>query len=88
VPPVYGSFRAEPEREEHIRAAARIANQSISSFVLEAATERARSVLATASTTVVPADFFDQIYSSLDEPPEPNPALHRAARRPWRVQQK
>jgi uncharacterized protein (DUF1778 family) len=81
-------LRAEPEREEQIRAAARITNQSISSFVLDAATERARDVLATASTTVVPSNFFDEIYRSLDHPPEPNPALQRAARRPWRVQQK
>lgn len=34
-------LRAEPEREERIREAARLSNQSLSSFVLDAASERA-----------------------------------------------
>lgn len=80
-------LRAEPEREQRIRAAARLANQSVTSFVLDAASERAEEVLRSASTTTVPADFFDRLYEALSEPPEPNAALQRAVRRARRVRQ-
>lgn len=79
--------RAEPEREERIREAARLANQSVSSFVLDAATERAEEVLRATMTTTVPADFFDELHRALGEPPVPNPALQRTARRKRRVVQ-
>ena len=80
-------LRAEPEREQRIRAAARLANQSISSFVLDAAAERADEVLRAAATTTVPADYFDRLNAALSEPPVPNPALQRVARRPRSVVQ-
>ncbi len=80
-------LRAEPEREQRIRAAARLNNQSVTSFVLDAASERAEEVLRAASTTRVPADFFDALHQALSRPPEPNPALQQAARRARRVEQ-
>ncbi len=80
-------LRAEPEREERIREAARLANQSVSSFVLDAASERAEEVLRATMTTTVPADFFDKLHRALGEPPVPDPALQRAARRKRRVVQ-
>lgn len=80
-------LRAEPEREERIREAARLANQSVSSFVLDAASERANEVLRNATTTELPADYFDQLHEALSEAPAPNPALQRAARRTRRVAQ-
>ena len=78
-------LRAEPEREEKIREAARLSNQSVSSFVLDAASERAEEVLQAATTTTVPADYFDRLHRALDEPPTPDPALQRAARGARRV---
>ena len=78
-------LRAEPEREEKIREAARLSNQSVSSFVLDAASERAEEVLRAATTTTVPAEYFDQLHRALDEPPAPDPELQRAARRGRRV---
>jgi uncharacterized protein (DUF1778 family) len=54
-------LRAEPEQEERIRTAARLINQSITTFVVTAALERADEVIATWSTTTVPAEFFDQL---------------------------
>jgi uncharacterized protein (DUF1778 family) len=80
-------LRAEPEREERIREAARLSNQSLSSFVLDAASERAEEVLQAATTTTVSADYFDQLHRALDEPPAPNPTLQRAARQARRVVQ-
>ncbi|MCA1683882.1 MAG: DUF1778 domain-containing protein [Actinobacteria bacterium] len=80
-------LRAEPEREERIREAARLVNQSVSSFVLDAASERAEEVLRATTTMGVPADYFDQLHRALSEPPVANPALQRAARRKRRVAQ-
>jgi uncharacterized protein (DUF1778 family) len=80
-------LRAEPEREERIRQAARLANQSVSSFVLDAASERAEEVLRAATSTTVPADYFDELHRALGEPPAPNPALQRVARRGRRALQ-
>jgi uncharacterized protein (DUF1778 family) len=80
-------LRAEPEREGRIREAARLANQSVSSFVLDAASERAEEVLRAATTTTVPADYFDELNRALGEAPAPNPALQRAAARARRVVQ-
>ncbi len=80
-------LRAEPEREQRIRLAAELADQSMTAFVLDAATERADEVIAAATTTTVPADFFDALLAALDRPAEPNEPLTRAARRPRRVRQ-
>jgi uncharacterized protein (DUF1778 family) len=74
-------LRAEPEQEEHIRAAARLVNQSLSAFTLTAAVERADAVTATWSTTTVSSEFFDQLLAALDQPPQGNEALAEVVRR-------
>jgi len=74
-------LRAEPGQEERIRTAARLMNQSITTFVVTAAVERADEVIATWSTTTVPAEFFDQLLAALDQPPWANEAMTRAVRR-------
>lgn len=80
-------LRAEPEREQRIRYAASLAHQSVTSFVLNAASERAEEIIAASSITIVPADFFDQLNSALAGPPEPNATLAKVARRSPRVRQ-
>lgn len=72
-------LRAEPDEEERIRKAARLVNQSMSAFVVTAAVERANDVIATWTTTTVPAEFFDALLDALDSDPEPSKALVRAA---------
>jgi uncharacterized protein (DUF1778 family) len=74
-------LRAEPDQEERIRTAARLMNQSLTTFVVTAAVERADEVIATWSTTTVPAEFFDQLLEALDQPPMANEAMTRAVRR-------
>ena len=81
-------LRADPEREQRIRQAAELEHRSVSSFVLEAAAERAEAVIAAASTTTVPGDWFDQLWSALEAPPEPDPAVARLARAPRRIEQR
>ena len=71
-------LRAEPELERRIRYAAKLAGQSLTDFMLDAASERAEEVIASAQVTVVPEDFFDALWEALDEPPHPNARLARA----------
>ncbi len=81
-------LRADPERERRIRYAAELEHQSVSAFVLDAAASRAEEIIASASSTVVPSEFFDRLWDALDEPPAPNPALRRRARSDRRVDQR
>jgi len=81
-------LRIEPERNERIRAAAALEGKSVSAFVSEAADARAEQVIAEHTSTVVPADFFDRLYASLDEPPLVVPALAELAARPRRTKQR
>jgi uncharacterized protein (DUF1778 family) len=71
-------LRPEPELEQRIRYAAELAGQSLTDFVLDAATERAEEVIASARATVVSADSFGALWEALDEPPQPNARLTRA----------
>ena len=80
-------LRADPARERRIRYAAELEHQSLSAFVLEAAASRAEEVIASASATFVPSDYFDELWNALDEAPSPDPALQRRARTDRRVDQ-
>lgn len=81
-------LRVDPEHERRIRYAAELKHQSVSAFVLDAAAERAEEVIASASATVVPSDFFDQLWDALDAPATPSPTLQRRARARRRVDQR
>ena len=81
-------LRADPAREQRIRYAAELEHQSVSAFVLDAASERAEQVIASASATVVPSDFFDRLWEALDAPPVPSPALQRRSLAARRVEQR
>jgi uncharacterized protein (DUF1778 family) len=72
-------FRVRPESKQRIEHAANLMHESTSDFVRAAAERRADEVLLDHDAiTIVPADYFDQLLSALDEPPQPNPALARA----------
>jgi uncharacterized protein (DUF1778 family) len=65
-----------------IESAAMLEDTTISNFVVAAAAERADEVVRQHEThTSVPAEFFDALIASLDEPAEVNPALAKAAAR-------
>ena len=81
-------LRTDQERERRIRYAAELEHQSVSAFVLEAASDRAERVISSASATSAPGDFFDLLWQSLDEPPTVNAALSRTARSTRRVTQR
>ncbi len=67
------------ERRE-IERAASLASESVSSFVVTAAVQRAAAIVSERASTSMPADYFDRLLGSLDEP-DSAPALERAARR-------
>lgn len=66
-------------QRRQIEQGAALAGESVSSFMVAAALQRAESVVSEQATTVVPAAYFDRLVASLDEP-DPAPRLARAAR--------
>ena len=68
-----------PDERARIERAASVAGVSVSAFVVAAAVERADAVIAAATTTIVPADYFDGLLVALDEA-ETAPQLAKAAK--------
>jgi len=73
--------RIEHDRAERIRYAANLARSSVSSFVVDAATDRAERVIADHEETPVSGKFFEEILRALDEPAREITSLKKAARR-------
>jgi len=59
-------MRVPSERAELIRQAAAARGESVTSFVLDAATRAAEDELAVERETLVPAAFFEQLLAALD----------------------
>jgi uncharacterized protein (DUF1778 family) len=70
--------RLTSTERKQIEQAAALAGESVSSFVVLAALDRADILVREQTSTVVPAVYFDQLVASLDEPAEA-PGLARAA---------
>lgn len=77
--------RLSPEERERIDRAAAMAGQSVSSFIVTAAAEKAEHMIASATTTVLPTEYFDRLLATIDQP-DPAPGLARAAARARRRQ--
>jgi uncharacterized protein (DUF1778 family) len=73
-------MRTDHDSGAKIAQAAEIERKSVSSFVLDAATSAADRVLARTDHVTMPAEQFDSLLQSLDEPDEA-PALSGVARR-------
>lgn len=72
--------RLSPDERALIERAASTSGLSVSAFLVSSAVARADEVIAAAITTLVPADYFDQLVTALDEPAAA-PRLAKAARR-------
>lgn len=72
--------RLSPDERARIEQAASTSGLSVSAFLVSSAVARADEVIAAATTTLVPADYFDQLVTALDEP-DAAPRLAKAARR-------
>jgi uncharacterized protein (DUF1778 family) len=70
--------RVSPDERERIERAASVTGLSTSAFIVSAAVERADEVISQATTTTVPADYFDALLAALDVA-DPAPQLTKAA---------
>lgn len=75
-------MRVPSDRAELIRQAAAARGESVTGFVLEAATRAADEELSVERETLVPAGFFDELLAALDADPEPSAKLKELARQP------
>lgn len=75
-------LRTDRVSEKRIRMAASIANQTVSTFMLEAATQRAEEVIAQANEVVLPAKYFDAVWKALSKPARANRRLAAVAKQP------
>jgi uncharacterized protein (DUF1778 family) len=71
--------RLTPTQRKQIEQAAALAGESVSSFVVLAALDRADILVTERASTVVPAAYFEELVASLEEPQDA-PRLARAAR--------
>jgi len=80
------NLRALPEQRELIDHAAGLLGKNRSDFMLEAACEKAQSVLLDQVFFSLDAKKFRQFTAMLDAPPAPNPGLERlmAVQAPWK----
>lgn len=72
--------RLSPDERALIERAASASGMSVSAFMVGAAVGRADEVIAAATSTLVPTDYFDGLLAALDEP-DAAPRLAKAAKR-------
>lgn len=79
------NLRAKPEQRDLIDQAATLLGKNRSDFMLEAACERARSVVLDQVFFSLDTDKFQQFTALLDAPAAPNAGLQRllAVQAPW-----
>ena len=79
------NLRARPEQRDLIDQAAELLGKSRSDFMLEAACDKAQSVLLDQVFFRLDADKLRQFTKLLDAPPAHNPGLERlmAVKAPW-----
>jgi len=83
------NLRALPEQRDLIDHAATVLGKNRSDFMLEAACERAQSVLLDQVFFSLDTEQFQKFTAMLDAPPEPNAGLERlmAIKAPWETNQ-
>jgi len=69
--------RVSPDERARIEQAAAMRGVSVSAFLVMAAVEQADEIIADATTSTVPADYFDALLAALDAP-DAAPGLAKA----------
>jgi uncharacterized protein (DUF1778 family) len=67
--------RVTAEQDALIRQAADLEHESVTAFVLDTVTARARTVIATQSSVSLANETFDRFYATLDQPAVAVPEL-------------
>ncbi len=82
------NLRALPEQRALIDQAAQLLGKNRSDFMLEAACDKAQSVLLDQVFFTLDASKFQAFMDLLDAPPSPNPGLERllSVNAPWAPQ--
>lgn len=75
------NMRVSERQVRILRAAAELTGETLTGFVLAAATERAGEVIERAERINVSADAFERFVAALDGPNEAMPTLRRYARK-------
>jgi len=75
------NLRVSGRQERILRAAAELTGETLTGFMLAAATERAEEVVARARRIEVSSEAFGRFVAALDGPPEDMPTLRRYARK-------
>ncbi|HZE14933.1 MAG TPA: DUF1778 domain-containing protein [Mycobacterium sp.] len=73
------NLRVDPDQEARLRAAAEANGETLTGFMLAAATERADLVLERAGRIAISAAAFERFVSALEGRVEPMPTLNRYA---------
>jgi len=79
------NMRVSTRQERLLRAAAELTGETLTGFVLSAATERAETVVERARHIELNAQAFDRFVEALDAPAEDMPTLRRHATRQRRT---
>lgn len=75
------SFRVDPSIKSLIERAAQYSGETVTSYALSTLVRDAREVVQAHEVTVLSDRARDEFLAMLDNPPEPNTALLRAAQR-------
>jgi uncharacterized protein (DUF1778 family) len=75
------NLRVSERQERVLRAAADLTGETLTGFMLAAATERAEEVVARAQRIEVSADAFRRFLAALEAPAEDMPTLRRYAKK-------
>jgi uncharacterized protein (DUF1778 family) len=73
--------RVTPEQDALIRQAADLEDTTVTAFVLDTVTTRARKVIKQNQDLILSNDAFDRFIAELDKPAEPVPELIELFRR-------
>ena len=74
------NMRVSQRQARILRAAAELTGETMTGFVLAAATERAEHVLERAERIEISAKAFARFVAALEGPPKPMPTLRRYAK--------
>ncbi|MGL4428519.1 MAG: DUF1778 domain-containing protein [Silvania sp.] len=74
-------LRLTDEDKSMIEEAAAMSNQTITQFMVNSASERAAEVIEQHRRLILNEGSWNRIMDALDNPPEPNDRLKRAAKR-------
>ena len=78
-------LRASAEQADLIREAAALEGKTVSAFMMDTVTSRAREVISDHRDLMLSAQAFQRFYAELDKPAEAVPELAELFRRPRRI---